>query len=261
MHRSVEIEGRLRSYVTLPGYNKGMRPPNYGKRYPAELLSRDEIYALLAACSRSGSAGIRDQALIVVLWRGGLRIAEALALRLKDVDLDEGTIAVLHGKGDRRRVVGIDRQAAAVIERWLRRRMELGIGYGSPIFCTITRPNRGAPFAASCFREALKLHARRAGIERRVHPHGLRHTHAAELARERVPVHVIRKQLGHGSLATTERYIDHLRPGEVIEAMQAREWDWPTHESVQRRESGRAGAILELGVVGPRQSLPASEAA
>ena len=224
MHRSVLLDGRRRSVITLPGYRAGMKPANFGHRYPAEILTRTEVARLLAACSRKGHAGVRDRALIVVMWRGGLRVAEALALKPHDVDLDHGTIAVLHGKGDRRRTVGIDPDALAVIERWMDRRRKLGISPRAPLFCTISRPHRGQPLQSSCVRETLKLLARRSGIEKRVHPHGLRHTHAYELAAEGVPVHVIRMQLGHSSLATTERYINHLNPTQVIAVMQQRRW-------------------------------------
>jgi site-specific recombinase XerD len=216
------------SPITRPGYKRGRRPPNFGKTYPAEILTREEIDRLLSACSRQGASGLRMRALIVVMWRAGLRVGEALALRAKDVDLDEGTIAVLHGKGDRARTVGVDPQALAVVEAWIRVRRELGIGAAAPLFCTISGQSRGKRIGDPYVRDALKELACKAGIEHRVHPHGLRHTHAAELAREGVPVHVIRRQLGHLSLETTARYIDHLTPLEVIEAMRRR--SWPMHE-------------------------------
>lgn len=220
---------RRRSYVTLPGYRAGMKPANYGKRYPAEVLSRDEVARLLAACSRRGSAGLRMRALIVLLYRSGLRISEALDLQVKDIDLEHGTIAVLHGKGDRSRVVGIDPQGQAVIERWLARRRELGLR-GGIVFCLITKgPRFGGRQHSSVVREALKSLAVKADIEKRVHPHGLRHTHAAEIAREGVPIHIIRKQLGHVDLGTTARYIDHLTPQDVIDAIRGRE-PWATHQ-------------------------------
>lgn len=224
MGESELVNGRPRSPVTLPGYRAGMDAPNKGKRYPPELLSPGEVYALMSACSRRGSAGIRDRALIAVLWRTGLRIAEALALHPKDLETDLGAIVVLHGKKDRRRTVGVDPQTLDTIDAWRRRRHDLGIGLGKPLFCTITQPDPGRPLKASCWRETLKLLGRRAGIEKRVHPHGLRHTHAAELALEGVPLHVIRRQLGHASLDTTVRYIDHLSPLDVIEAMRSRSW-------------------------------------
>lgn len=214
---------RGRSYITMPGYRLGMEPPNKGRTFPAELLTRDEISRLLGACSRRGSAGLRMRALIVLLYRSGLRISEALDLEVKDIDRDHGTVTVLHGKGDRRRTVGIDAQALAVVEDWLDRRRELGLPRGGLVFCILSRgPRFGARQYASVVRVALKRAAEQAGIEKRVHAHGLRHTHAAELAREGVPLHVIRRQLGHADLGTTARYIDHLTPQDVIDAIHQR---------------------------------------
>ena len=74
-------------------------------------------------------------------------------------------------------------------------------------------------------RSLIQRLARKAGIEKRVHAHGLRHTHAFELANENTPLHVIQQQLGHSSLTTTDRYIRHLAPREVVEAMQGRKWE------------------------------------
>ena len=70
----------------------------------------------------------------------------------------------------------------------------------------------------------------RRGIEKRVHAHGLRHTGAAELAREGKPMNLIQAQLGHSNLGTTDRYIRHIAPQELIEAMQRREWNTETSE-------------------------------
>lgn len=258
MQSSVWINGRRRSVITLSGYRLGMKPANAGQKYPAEVLTRGEVEQLLGACSRRYPTGIRNRALIVVMWRAGLRIAEALALRVKDVDLEAGTIAILHGKGDRRRIVGLDPQAGAVVDVWIRRRRELGIGAASPLFCTISGPTKGRRLNPAYVREALKHLARKASIDKRVHPHGLRHTHASELAREGVPVHVIRRQLGHSNLATTERYIDHLTPMDVIEAMQVREW---LSHGAPPVELARGDAIPSLVDERTRRSRPASEAA
>lgn len=179
----------------------------------------------MGAASRRGAAGIRNRALIVVLWRGGLRIGEALALRLADVDLEARSIAVLHGKGDRRRVVGIDARAVEVVGAWVERRRRLGIRRG-PLFGTISGgPGQwGKPMSDAYVRATLAGYGRRAGIEKRVHAHGLRHTFAAELAAEGVPMNVIRRALGHSSLATTDRYVNHVAPEDVLEAMRRRRW-------------------------------------
>ena len=76
-------------------------------------------------------------------------------------------------------------------------------------------------------RELLKELAVKAGIEKRVHPHGLRHTYASWLAEQGTPVHHIRRMLGHGSIAITERYLDHLNPADVLAAMRAVQWPDP----------------------------------
>ncbi len=222
----IDRRGHVRPAVTLPGHRAGQKPPNYGRTFPAEVLTYNEIQRLLAACGR-GPAGLRNRALIVVLWRGGLRCQEALDLELRDVDRDKGTLAVRHGKGNKRRVVGLDPQSFSVLEQWLDARTRLAVPRGSKVFCTIAKPNPGLPMSGSYWREAIKRLGERAGIEKRVHSHGLRHTHAAELSREKTPLLIISRQLGHSSLTMTARYIDHLEPGEVIETMQRREW--PSH--------------------------------
>lgn len=214
---------RPRAAITLPSYRLGMKSANAGKTYPAEVLTREEIHAILRACGR-GYAGTRNRAMFVVMWRCGLRIAEVLALFPRDVDLELGTVTVRHGKGNRRRTVGIDPEAGAVIAQWIDRRRELGVNGRHPLFCVIQRPGVGRSMWASCAREALQETAARAGIDRRVHPHGLRHTHAVELLREGVSLVIIQKQLGHSQLSTTARYLDHLMPLEVVETMQARSW-------------------------------------
>jgi len=212
---------QLRDSMAPPGAFVPASPrSNKGRRFPAELLSPEEVRGLLRACSSRAPTGIRNRALIAVLYRGGLRISEALALRAKDVDQAAGTVTVLHGKGDQRRTVGMDPAAFALLERWLDKRRALGLSGRRPIFCTLG----GEPLDSSYVRRLLPRLAAKAGIEKRVHAHGLRHAHAAELAAEGLPVNVVQQQLGHGSLATTDRYLRHIAPRERVEAMQRREW-------------------------------------
>jgi site-specific recombinase XerD len=216
--------GRPYTPMMDPALRRGRRPPNYGRRFPAEPLTNAEVAGLIAACPRRGPSGLRDRALIVVLWRAGLRIAEALALELRDVDRDAGTLTIRHGKGNRRRVVGLDPTAMAVLERWLDARAGLGVPRGSRVFCTISQPNPGRSYQAPQAREMLKRRAQRAGIEKRVHPHGLRHTCAVDLLREGLDVKLIQRQLGHSDLRTTDRYVDHLLPAQLVERMRNRDW-------------------------------------
>jgi site-specific recombinase XerD len=196
------------------------KPTSTSRRRPPEILSEAEAIALLKACSTRAPTGVRNRALIAVLWRCGLRISEALSLELRDVNLDAGTVRVRHGKGDRSRTVGIDEQTTALLARWLDRRKQLSPGARAPIFCTL----QGGRIDSSYIRRLLPRLARKAGIDRRVHAHGLRHTHAAELAREGTPINIIRDDLGHTSLAVTDRYLRDVAPQAVIDTIRARHW-------------------------------------
>jgi site-specific recombinase XerD len=190
------------------------------RRRPPEVLTEVEAIALIRACSTRAPTGVRNRALIAVLWRSGLRISEALSLELRDIDLEAGSIRVRHGKGDRSRTVGVDEQTAALLARWIDRRRKLSPGARAPVFCTL----QGGRIDSSYVRRLLPRLATKAGIERRVHAHGLRHTYAAELAREGAAINVIRDALGHTSLAVTDRYLRDVAPMHVIDTMRARRW-------------------------------------
>jgi len=207
------------SPVTRPGARKGVRPGNAGQRYRPEVLTPEEARRLLNAPSSRAPTGIRNRALLAVLYRAGLRAAEALALERRDLDPDNGLVIVRHGKGDKHRTVAMDPTAFATVQRWLDTRAKLGIR-SRPVFCTL----EGRPLHPSYVRALLPRLGRRAGIDKRVHPHGLRHTLAAEMAREGIPINLIQAQLGHKSLRTTDTYLRHISPVELAQAMQARFW-------------------------------------
>lgn len=187
---------------------------------PVEILTPDEVKALLRACSGRAPTGIRNRAMLALGWRGGLRLGEVLALYPKDLDRDAGTVNVLRGKGGKQRTVGLDPTAFSLIERWLDKRRDLGLNGRQPLICTL----KGSPLLPSYVRTLMPRLGQKAGIERRVHFHGLRHAHAHELVQEQVPINVIQQQLGHSNLATTHAYLAKIAPGEVIEAMQRRTW-------------------------------------
>lgn len=188
------------------------------KRYPAEVLTRREIEAILETCGSESWTDRRNYALLVLLWRTGLRIAEALALRACDVDLERGAIRVLHGKGGRARTVGIDRIGVESLQGWMQEHWGMGYTSGEVLFIT----QSGLPLSQGYLRRKLPELARAAGVHKRVHSHGLRHTHASELRAEGVDIAVIRRQLGHASLLTTVEYLDHLEPRTVIQSLRCR---------------------------------------
>ena len=99
---------------------------NKGAKLPGEVLEASEVVALIRACGR-GPAGVRNAALIAIMFGAGLRVSEALALKVSDLNLNNGTVRVRHGKGDRARTVALDASAQAYVERWLGRREQLGL--------------------------------------------------------------------------------------------------------------------------------------
>ena len=193
-------------------------PPNKGRKLPPELLTADDVRALLAACSTTAPTGRRNRALLAVLYRAGLRLEEALSLTPDGVDVEAGVLHV--GRRGTGRVAGIDPGALALVEAWVMARSALGLPDDAPLFCTLT----GGPLHPAYVRQLLPRLAAKAGIEKRVHAQGLRHTHAAELAAEGLPVEVIQAQLGHESLASTDRYLKRIPRTDRIGALQRRQW-------------------------------------
>jgi site-specific recombinase XerD len=146
--------------------------------------------------------GLRLRGLIVVLWRAGLRVQEALALTEHDLDRRRGSVLVRSGKGGRRREVGMDEWGWEQLRPWLAARAQLPVG---PMFCVIDGATRGRPWSGAAVRTEFRRVAARAGVRRRFAPHQLRHAHALELAREGVRLNIIQRQLGHLNLGTTSR--------------------------------------------------------
>jgi site-specific recombinase XerD len=194
------------------------------RKYPAETLTKDEARRIIAQPTNCPT-GIRDRALMAVMYRGALRISEVLGLEPRDIDLNERTVRVRNGKsgpkgGPRMRVVGIDGEAVSLVERWLDIRRQRNLGRAQFLFCTL----KGKPLSQPATRAMLRRRAAKAGVDRRVHPHMFRHTRAAEMAAEGVPVNVIQRALGHHSLGTTSIYLDHVAPQQVIAAMSGADW-------------------------------------
>jgi site-specific recombinase XerC len=103
----LDTAGRRRSPATVPGYRRGRPPRNKGRIYPADPPRVEEIIAVMRVAGES-LHGARVRALIVILWRAGLRINEALTLAETDLEPRSGAILVRHGKGGKRREVGMD---------------------------------------------------------------------------------------------------------------------------------------------------------
>lgn len=186
------------------------------RKRPIELLSTDEIRAMLRHCGR-GPCADRNRAAIVLMWRSGLRVSELCDLTSECVDLEDLRVQVLAGKGGRSRSLGLDPEAAAVIRVWVMQRKQMA---GDWLLCTL----RGERVPRRYFNHALSRIARRAGVAKRVHPHVLRHVFAVGLVREGVHIEHIRRLLGHRTLQATVIYLEGLGMDETLALIRSREW-------------------------------------
>ena len=118
----VNAAGRRRSPATMPGYLAGRAPRNKGIRYPPDPPRAEEIVLVMRRAGHDRH-GLRVRALIAVLWRGGLRISEALALNETDIDERRGSLLIRHGKGDKRREAGMDQFGFEQLAAWLAHRV------------------------------------------------------------------------------------------------------------------------------------------
>lgn len=215
-----DVCGRLRSPATLPGFHAGHIPASKGQLYPADPIAVEDIARLLASiCPASRDwrhqlSAARLRALIVVLWRSGLRISEALALEERDLNRPAYSITVRQGKGGKRRVSAMDAWGWHELERWLALRQQLPAG---AIFCILSGSTAGQPMSSTDARRQLRERATAAGLRRRVNPHSFRHEHAVELWREGIDVYAVQRQLGHARLDVTAEYLRGIALIELLE--------------------------------------------
>jgi integrase len=200
-------------------------PTNKGLAFPPEPLTPAEVRTLLRAIPLRSNSGCRLRALVGVLYGAGLRVQEALDLRPRDVDLDTCQVTVRAGKGGKRRVVAVDPFSCSLLAAWLDRRATLGLTGRHPVFATYSEGAFGHPWDQREARRSLARAGDRAGLTKRVHPHGLRHSHAVLLARTQ-PLHVVQRQLGHARLDSTQTYISHLSAHDLSEHVAAAFGNW-----------------------------------
>jgi integrase/recombinase XerD len=185
--------------------------PKSGRHLPG-VLSAAEIRALLAAPNPEHPTGLRDAAMLELLYAAGLRVSELIHLKVIAVNLEAGFVRVL-GKGGKERVVPIGRTALRVLSDYRdRARPELLKGLTSA-YLFVAR--RGRPLSRQGFWKLLKKYAVLAGIRHPVSPHTLRHSFASHLLEGGADLRVVQMMLGHADIATTQIYThvsaEHLR--------------------------------------------------
>ena len=201
----------LREGVTERDPTAGIVPPALRRSLPRP-LSVTEVTALLDAPPQGDAVGLRDRAILELLYGAGLRISELTGLDVDDVDVEEGAVRVL-GKGGKERDVPVGRYAREAVIAYLAR--------ARPGFATnrsraaLLLNQRGGRLTRQGVSRIVAGHVRRAGIRRRVTPHTLRHSFATHLLEGGADVRVVQELLGHASVATTQIYTlvtkEHLR--------------------------------------------------
>ena len=179
-----------------------LESPRLARRLPG-VLSEAEVEALLAAPDLSTAPGLRDRAMLELLYASGLRVSELVGLTLNRTNLTQSTLRVT-GKGARERLVPFGEEASDWLERYLAgARAELLAGRASDALF----PSRRAPaISRQAFWQAVKRYALRAGIGREISPHTLRHAFATHLLNHGADLRVLQMLLGHRDLSTTQIY-------------------------------------------------------
>ena len=176
------------------------------EKYLPTHLPVDDVFRLLERPDREKPLGLRDLALLEVLYSCGIRAGELEGLNVGSVDFDQRLIRV-RGKGDRERIVPIGRQALAVVRGYLQassgmRRKAGGLSDKSPLFINC----RGGRLSVRSIGRIVKRYVREAGLTSEISPHSMRHTFATHLLDGGADLRSVQELLGHASLSTTQKY-------------------------------------------------------
>ena len=182
--------------------------PKFGRPLP-DILTTDEIDSIIATVDMRSTKGLRDSAMLEVLYSCGLRVSELTSLRLGDLFFGEGYIRVT-GKGDKQRLVPVSGAAREKIQRYLDDRATK-MSASDVVFLN----NRGTQLTRVMVFTILREAVHRAGIDKHISPHTFRHSFATHLLEGGASIRQVQEMLGHESILTTEIYThlegDHLR--------------------------------------------------
>jgi integrase/recombinase XerD len=173
------------------------------ERYLPETLNELQVEELLDAVDEKAQLGLRDRAMLELLYASGLRISELAGVRLENLNLEEGVVRVT-GKGNKTRLVPVGRKACAAITAYLERERPQLVKprSGSEVFLSI----RGKRLTTVRIWQIVKAVARRSGLEANVYPHLLRHSFATHLLGNGADLRIIQEMLGHADISTTQVY-------------------------------------------------------
>ncbi len=180
----------------------GIDSPYLGRSLP-QFLSESQVEALLAAPDTSRPLGLRDRAMLEMMYAAGLRVSELVVLRFRQLDSQRGLVRLL-GKGNKERLVPLGEEALDRLEDYLVHGRPQLLGARRSDYVFVTR--RGGPMTRQAFWQLIKRYARQANIDKPLSPHTLRHAFATHLLNNGADLRVVQMLLGHSSLSTTQIY-------------------------------------------------------
>ena len=179
----------------------GIESPKLG-RYLPNVLSVDEVDAIIASVDTRTSGGLRDRAILEVLYGCGLRVSEAVSLKISQIYREEGFVSVV-GKGNKQRLVPLGGMAADAIDAYLPERPEPA---GNDCSDVLFLNKNGRPLSRVSVFNMVKRQAMAAGIRKEISPHTFRHSFATHLIENGADLRIVQEMLGHESILTTEIY-------------------------------------------------------
>jgi integrase/recombinase XerD len=196
-HRFLEAEKATRDDPTA-----NLDQPKFARKLPIYLTVQD-IDRLLSAPDSSKLEGLRDRAMLELLYASGLRVTELVSLSVNDVQLDAGYVTAI-GKGNKQRIVPIGKKAVAALKEYLRLGRAALLKEHKAVALFVT--SRKKPFTRQGFWKLLRKYALKAGIRQKLSPHKLRHSFATHMVERGADLRAVQIMLGHANLATTQIY-------------------------------------------------------
>lgn len=196
-HRFLAQEGRLKEDVT-----EALEAPKLWKHLP-EYLSLKEVEAMLQAPNLHKPQGIRDQAILELMYATGIRASEVTRLNVTYLSFEQGYLRVL-GKGDKERMVPVGRAAQKSVTRYLSRVRTAWLKGRPEEALFVTR--LGRRMSRVSVWSLFKKYAKEAGLKKKIYPHILRHSFATHLLENGADLRVVQELLGHSDIATTQIY-------------------------------------------------------
>lgn len=214
--KGLSSKSRARHLITIRGFYKylisekhlshnplkNVDIPKIGQALP-KILSIAEVETILNAQNKTTPKGIRNLAMIEIIYGAGLRVSELISLKLQDVNLDSGLLRVM-GKGSKERIVPFGTKAKSITKKWIDTARPLVLKHIPSQYLFVARA--GKPMTRQAFWKIIKKSTCLAGISKNVTPHTLRHSFATHLLEGGADLRSVQTMLGHSDISTTQIY-------------------------------------------------------